>query len=120
MGLATIEFRSLSVQDAEQVLAEIWKCLEEFDIASPRLGVKFGGEADVTLRCRFDEQLSARIVAMRLSRWMAGNERRKTMLECNPEVVVFPFFSGETQIARRRERHLAAVFLRDVPIGRPQ
>jgi hypothetical protein len=118
--LATIEFRSLSVQDAEQVLAEIWNCLEEFDIPSPRLAVKFRGETEVTLRCRFDEQLSVRIVAMRLSRWIAGNERRGTMLECNPEVVLFPFVSGETQIARRRERYLEAVFLRHVPIDRPQ
>jgi hypothetical protein len=118
--LATIEFRSLSVQDAEQVLAEIWNCLEEFDIRSPRLVVKFGGQSEVTLRCRFDEQLSARIVAMRLSRWLAGNERRGIALECNPEVVLFPFFSGEPQIARQRERYSEAVFLRHMPTDRPQ
>jgi hypothetical protein len=118
--LATIEFRSLSLQDAEQVLAEVWNCLEEFDIPSPRLVVKFRGQTEVVLRCRFSEQLSARIVAMRLSRWIARNERRGTVLECNPEVVLFPFFSGEPQIARRRERYSEAVFLRHVPIDRPQ
>ena len=118
--MATIEFRSLSVQDAEQVLAEIWNCLEEFDIPSPRLVVKFRGQTEVTLRCRFDEQLSARIVAMRLSRWIAGNEQRRTVLECNPEVVLFPFFSGEAQSARRRERYLEGLFLRHVPIDRLQ
>jgi hypothetical protein len=118
--LATIEFRSLSVQDAEQVLAEIWNCLEEFDIPSPRLVVKFRGEAEVELRCRFAETLSARLVGMRLSRWIAGNERRGTLLERNPEVVLFPVFSGEPQIVRRREPYTEAVFLRHVPVDRPQ
>jgi hypothetical protein len=118
--LATIEFRSLSVQDAEHVLAEVWNCLEEFDLPSPRLAVKFRGGAEVTLRCRFFDSLSARLVAMRLARWIDGNERRGTLLGCNPDIVLFPVFSREPQIARQREPYSEAVFLRHVPIDRPQ
>jgi hypothetical protein len=118
--LATIEFRNLSVQDAERVLAEVWNCLEEFEVPSPRLAVKFREGAEVTLQCRFSETLSARLVAMRLARWIAGNERRGTLLGCNPDIVVFPVFSSAPQIARQREPYSEAVFLSHVPINRPQ
>jgi hypothetical protein len=118
--VATIEFRNLSVPDAERVLAEVWNCLEEFELSSPRLAVKFRGEAEVTLQCRFSETLSARLVAMRLARWIAGNERRGTLLGSNPDIVLFPVFSSEPPIARQREPYSEAVFLRHLPATRPQ
>jgi hypothetical protein len=68
--VTTIEFRGLSLQEAEEVLVDVWNCLEEYAIPSPAMTFAFAGGADVSFRMRFAEPLWARLVANRLSSGM--------------------------------------------------
>ena len=65
--MTTIEFRSLTLPEAEQVLAEIWNCLEEYILPSPHMIFEFGDVDSVSLRCRIGEPFWGLLVAMRLS-----------------------------------------------------
>jgi hypothetical protein len=65
--VTTIEFRGLSLQEAEEVLVDVWNCLEEYAIPSPSMAFDFAGTAEVSFRMRFGEPLWARLVANRLS-----------------------------------------------------
>lgn len=66
--MAFIKFQRLSMSDAEDVMAKVWNCLEEYDITSPRMTCQRDGHAHVTLRFRFDESVWADVVALQLSR----------------------------------------------------
>lgn len=76
--MATVKFRRLSICEAEDAIAEIWNCLEEYGIPSPWMTFEFdefdrGGE--VSFKCRFDAPLWAHLVAMRLSTWLIARGR---------------------------------------------
>jgi hypothetical protein len=40
--LATIQCRHLDARDAEELVVELWSCLEEYEIPTPRLRFFFG------------------------------------------------------------------------------
>jgi hypothetical protein len=79
--VTTIEFRGLSLQEAEEVMVDVWNCLEEYAIPSPSMAFDFSG-GGVSFHMRFGEPLWARLVANRLSSGMiaraggAGQEGR--------------------------------------------
>ena len=71
--MSVVRFRRLSVTEAEYVIAEIWKCLEEHDFASPRMAFVFLRDGRIGINCRFNEPLEAKLVAWRFSDWSAGD-----------------------------------------------
>lgn len=78
--MATIEFRGLSMSEAEEVLAEICNFAEEYDIPSPQLAFDFRAWSTVTLGCRFAEPLWARLMATRMADWLAECSSRRVVI----------------------------------------
>jgi hypothetical protein len=75
--MAVIELDRLSLPDAEEAIAEIWSCLEEYGIPSPIMSVDFHANAKVTMGFTFDEPIGAQLVSLRLSSWMRGSDQRE-------------------------------------------
>ena len=61
-----IRFRDLRIAQAERVLAEIWICLEEYSIPSPKVHFQFLRSGRVGMTVYFSAVLSAKMVASRL------------------------------------------------------
>jgi hypothetical protein len=74
--MAVIELDRLSLPDAEEAIAEVWSCLEEYGIPSPIMRVGFHANAKVTMGFTFDEPIGAQLVSLRLSNWMRGSVGR--------------------------------------------
>jgi hypothetical protein len=74
--MAVIELDRLSLPDAEEAIAEVWSCLEEYGIPSPSMSVDFHANAKVTMGFTFDEPIGAQLVSLRLSSWMRGSVER--------------------------------------------
>jgi hypothetical protein len=72
-GMAVIQIDRLSLPDAEEVIAEIWNCLEEYGIPSPTMNVDFHANARVTMGLTFDEPIGAQLVSLRLESWMRNS-----------------------------------------------
>jgi hypothetical protein len=70
--MAVIEF-DLSLPDAEEAIAEVWSCLEEYGIPSPIMRADFHANARVTMGLTFDEPIGAQLVSLRLSSWMRNS-----------------------------------------------
>jgi hypothetical protein len=68
--MAVIKLDRLSLADAEEAIAEVWSCLEEYGIPSPMMSVDFHTNARVTMGFTFDEPIGAQLVSLRLSSWM--------------------------------------------------
>jgi hypothetical protein len=71
--MAVIELDRLSLPDAEDAIAEVWSCLEEYSIPSPIMSVDFHANAKVTMGFTFDEPIGAQLVSVRLSSWMQSS-----------------------------------------------
>lgn len=69
--MATIKIDRLTMAEAEAVIAEIWKCLEEHNLESPSLSLIFRRGGHVGFSFGFDEPLGAELAAQRLSAWHA-------------------------------------------------
>jgi len=65
--MAVIELDGLSLAEAEEAIAEVWSCLEEYDIPSPVMSVDVRGTARFTLAFSFEEPIWAKLVSLRLS-----------------------------------------------------
>jgi hypothetical protein len=65
--MVVIEFRRLTMHEAEEALAEMWNCLEEYDIPSPRMAFDFAGDERVSMDVFMDESIWADIMMLRLS-----------------------------------------------------
>lgn len=66
-----IKLHRIFMADAEDVMAEIWNCLEGYDIPSPAMTFTFEGQQHVTMQIRFDEPLWAELVNRCVCRWRA-------------------------------------------------
>lgn len=110
--MATINFPRLSVDDAEEVIAEIWNCLEEYRIPSPRLKCDFRRGGDLSLECQFGEAVWAKLIALRLSAWIPTGKRPAVAGRGGPEVVSFSILSRGDRVAPHRASHLASAALR--------
>lgn len=71
--MAVIQLDRLSLPDAEEVIAEVWSCLEEYGIPSPTMNVDFHANARVTMGLTFDEPIGAQLVSLRLESWMRNS-----------------------------------------------
>jgi hypothetical protein len=65
--MADIYLDSLSLLEAEEAMAEIWGCLEEYNIPSPKIFVDARSNSRIAIKLRFEEPLWAEVVAVRLS-----------------------------------------------------
>lgn len=106
--MATVNFRELSIGDAEDVIAEIWNCLEEYRIPSPRMTFEFRRGGEIRLGCRFDEPLSAQLVALRLSAWLVTGQRSAEIAgRGDGPVAPYSLLCGGRRVAPRGASHLA-------------
>ena len=62
-----IPLNQVSMTCAEQLLAEIWRVLEEYSIASPRLTVEVGANDLLDVALTFDGSADAKLVRHTLS-----------------------------------------------------
>jgi hypothetical protein len=67
--MAVIHLRQLSIVQAERCMAEIWTCLEEYDIPSPEMSFEFRDALRTDIRMRIEDPVSADTLATRLSGW---------------------------------------------------
>lgn len=68
--MTVIQLQLRSMAAAEQSIAEIWTCLEEYDIPSPAVSFKFHDRGRVTIAMRIDDSVAANTVVARLSTWV--------------------------------------------------
>jgi hypothetical protein len=64
--MAIIRFSNLPMADAEEVIAEIWSCLEEYDIPTPEMEFSFA-PTTVSMQVRTRESRWDFALALRLS-----------------------------------------------------
>ncbi len=68
--MAVIRFRQLSMAEAEQCVAEIWTCLEEYNMPSPAIAFDFHGPLRTGIKMSIDDPVAASVMLTRLSTWI--------------------------------------------------
>jgi hypothetical protein len=68
--MADINFDRLLLPEAEEAIADVWRCLEDYDLPSPALRVDFHANSTVALAFTFEDPLWAELVRLRLSHMM--------------------------------------------------
>lgn len=68
--MAVIQFQQLSMAEAEQCVAEIWTCLEEYQIPSPTMSFEFHGPRWTSITVNIEDPIAADTMLTRLSRWI--------------------------------------------------
>ena len=71
--MAAITLDGLALSEAEEAVAELWFCLEEFRLSSPTMAVDIHPDGQVTMEFSFDEPLWAELVGIRLSNWLSSS-----------------------------------------------
>jgi len=94
--MTMVRFPRLSLAEAEDVIAEIWKCLEEHDLQSPRMTFVFRRDGRVNINCRFEDALGAALIAWRFSDGPAGGELAPGHERCEAQAAAHhsPFSRG--------------------------
>jgi hypothetical protein len=67
--MIAIEFRDLSMPEAEEVIAALWCCFEEYDVPSPAMTFEFYGTARASVQVHMEDAAVAKVVARFLSDW---------------------------------------------------
>jgi hypothetical protein len=67
--MIAIEFHYLSMPEAEEVIAALWCCFEEYDIPSPAMTFRFYGGAMAGVEVHMEDAAVAKVVARFLSDW---------------------------------------------------
>ena|SRR6185312_10963887 len=67
--MIAFEFPGLSMPEAEEVIAALWCCFEEYDVPSPAMTFKFHGGARASVRMHIEDTAVAKVVARFLSDW---------------------------------------------------
>jgi hypothetical protein len=62
-----IYFRLLSIEEAEEAIAETWRVLEEYEIPSPGMTFTFRGSSRVKIALRVDDAVNAQTLMLRLA-----------------------------------------------------
>jgi hypothetical protein len=98
-----IKLQGLSMPEAEEAIAELWTCLEEYGIPSaPKLKVS-GTNSRITIEMsRFDEPLWSKFVENHLTNW-----RRCTLMSPSR-----PKDNGRAQLVESGETGIA-----EIPLG---
>lgn len=74
--MAVINFHLASAAEAEDAIADIWVCLEEYGIPSPGLTFSFPDASCVSIALRVDDAVAARLLMLRLGNWLTLRSRR--------------------------------------------
>jgi hypothetical protein len=72
--MTVVQFQLASMAVAEELIAEIWTCLEEYNIRSPALRFKFHDSGLITIAAHIDDAVAANTVLMRLSTQNLGRD----------------------------------------------
>src|SRR5215470_12519292 len=70
--MIAIEFRNLSMSEAEEVITALWCCFEEYDVPSPAMTFKFSSCTRASMQVHIEDANLARIVTQFLSNWNVG------------------------------------------------
>ena len=73
--MSVVQFQLLSMAEAEDVIAEICGCLEEYDVPTPEIAFSFHGGSRVSITMRIDDAIAANMVKLRLATWFAVENR---------------------------------------------
>lgn len=100
--MASIAFRRFSMDEAEEIVAEIWRCLEQYDIPSPEMSSQLSAPEIVNLSFHFREKAWADIVARQLSGWctLPVAQRTRAVISSRARRCL-PFASGRTLLFPR-------------------
>jgi hypothetical protein len=71
--MIAFEFPGLSMPEAEEVIAALWCCFEEYDVPSPAMTFKFHGGARASVLVHIKDAAVAKVVARFLSDWKHSN-----------------------------------------------
>ena len=67
--MSAIRLRGLTLSEAEEAIMEVWSCLEEYGIPSPKLKASRTNSRMTIELSMFDDPLWAKLVDTRLSNW---------------------------------------------------
>jgi hypothetical protein len=65
-----IQLVCLPLLEMEEAIVEIWNCVEEYQMPSPRLKFDFHGNSAISMALHFDDRVLSAIVSARLSNWI--------------------------------------------------
>jgi hypothetical protein len=71
---AVVEFRFLSPAEVEDIIAELWVCLEQYDAPAPEMSFSFDGPFRVSGALQLDDPAIIRMLAIRLADCAAGKK----------------------------------------------
>jgi hypothetical protein len=77
--MITIEFRDLSMPDAEEVIVALWNCFEEYEVPSPAMTFGFRRGARATVQVHIEDAALADIVTEFLSNWNVVRRRGRSI-----------------------------------------
>jgi hypothetical protein len=90
--MSAIKLRGLSMSEAEEAIAELWSCLEEYGIPSPKLKATCAHKRITIELSALDDPLWAKLVDTRLSNLRCGKMERTRIVS--------------TRVDRERKRFL--------------
>ncbi len=106
--MVVIQFQRLSMAEAEQCIAEIWTCLEEYHIPSPKMSFEFSDPLRTSITVNIDDSVAAKTIATRLSHWadtQGDTQDRRFYAKRSPRLRVYT------------ESHLAGGAVAAVPLS---
>jgi len=65
--MSVAHFQLLSMSEAEDVVAEVCGCVEEYDIPMPDMAFGFRGRSRVNIAMRIDDPIAANMIYLRLA-----------------------------------------------------
>ena len=71
--MSSIRLRSLTMSEAEEAIAELWSCLEEYGIPSPKMNATRAHKRIIIELFELDEPLWAKVVGTCLSSWLCSD-----------------------------------------------
>ena len=65
--MSVVQLQLISMVEAEDVIAEIWRCLEEYDVRTPEMAFRFDERSRVSITMRFGDPIGANMMNLRLA-----------------------------------------------------
>ena len=72
--MAGIQFRQLSMAEAERCISEIWTCLEEYQFASPKMSFSCVDASTVSFTIELEDAIAENMLMTRLSILSGGGD----------------------------------------------
>jgi hypothetical protein len=69
-GLMIVQLVFLPLPEMEEAIVEIWKCVEEYQMPSPKLKFDFQGDTAASMALHVEDRVSFAILSARLSNWI--------------------------------------------------